>query len=217
MRGSKNITGQVITSLIGGLFMAGSAFAVPVTFNLRDTTAFADIEDGSVVRDGITATLTPLVAGNLGVLNQTASAFGINAANIVGVGDDDADELDSDEGAESISITFDVDVLWNSFVVSSFGTGEQGLVKIASFGPAAFASTGMHSVSADNLVLAGQSVILGHVAGTGFSFDSFTVDRWFRSTETNPSPTNGVPDAGATVALLGLSLSGLGFFARHRS
>lgn len=30
-------------------------------------------------------------------------------------------------------------------------------------------------------------------------------------------PTNGVPDAGATAALLGLSLSGLGFFARRRS
>jgi len=188
---------------------ANFAGAVPVTFNLLDPTATTEIESGTIVRSGITATLTAVVAGSTGSLNQTASAFGINAADLPNVTNDDSDELDSDEGVESISIRFDVDVLWQALKVSSFGTGEQGSLVVAAFSPVSITATGEHTRTTDNLVLAGQAVVISHVAGTGFSFDSFTVERSERLLAD-------VPDAGSSAMLLGLAFGGLSLIVRRR-
>ena len=202
MRSSKLFTCALFT----GCWVATSnvAHAVPIVFNLRDTTATAEIESGIITRSGIIATLTPLVQGSSGLLNQTASAFGINAALTT----DDSDELDSGAGAESVSMIFNVDVSFLSLSVSLFGSGEQGRLAIAGFAPVAITSTGAHSFNANNVALAGQTVVLSHVAGTGFSFDSFTVERF--------SAAPGVPETGASVVLLGLAFGGLSLVARFR-
>ena len=187
------------------LFLAKhDAFAVPVTFNLRDVGATAEIESGIINRGGIKATLTAAVVGSSGALNQIGSAFGINA-----IGSDSSSELDSAQGAESISIRFDTDVVWKSLVVSSFGSGEQGSITIGSFSPTDIIATGTHNWSANNLLMAGEILTLKHVAGSGFSFDSFIVEKW-----TAPIST---PDAGSSIALLGVALGGLGFVVRRRS
>ncbi len=54
--------------------------AAPITFDLRDTSATAEIESCLINRAGVTAVLTPFVQGSAGVLNQTLAGFGINAA-----------------------------------------------------------------------------------------------------------------------------------------
>lgn len=220
MRGSKNIIGRLITSLICGLFMAGSAFAIPVTFNLRDITAAADIEDGSITRDGLTASLTVLVSGNSGTLNQTTTSFGVDATNN-GIPNDQSALVDGIDGAESISLVFGFDVLFLGANISAFSGTEQALLSIGGSPSISLSDTGAatdaYSFTANNFVPLGSTVTLAWVAGNGFSFDSFTVEQWVRPVDPVNEPGSAVPDAGATLALLGLSLTGLGLLARRRS
>ena len=61
------------------------------------------------------------------------------------------------------------------------------------------AATDVYNFSANNTVLVGQSIVLAHVAGNGFSFDSFTV--------------SGVPEPSAFIMLL----IGVGIVARYRA
>ena len=148
--------------------------AIPVTFNLRDTAATAEIESGLINRVGIQATLTPSVAGGSGALNQTGSGFGVDATG------DDTDRIDAGGGVESISIVFDTDVLLTGLNLSDFTTSETALLTIASFPALTLtgqsAANDIYSFSANNLILAGQTLVLKWGSGNGFSFDSFTVD-----------------------------------------
>ncbi|MBI1178651.1 VPDSG-CTERM sorting domain-containing protein [bacterium] len=206
MRG-KSISQYVVFTSI--LTVVCSASAVPVQFDLRDTSATSEIESGTIVRSGITATLTPLVDGGSGSLNQTSSGFGINAVG----GGDDTDAIDGDEGAETIAIRFDVDVIWQQFTVSSFGSSDEGRVTIGAFSPVAIGASGSQVFGTNNELVAGNQVLVSYVAGNGFSFDSFTVEPWIRSGTTD---SNSVPDGGATIALLGLSFAGFSLLNRHR-
>jgi len=118
---------------------------------------------------GITATLT----ANSGTLNQTTNRFGVNAT---GSGDD-PDTLDDGEGAESITITFNVDVFLDQIQLSVFSVGEQGSILIAGGTPTPLAGMpqGDDEFDFSNAVLTSQSIVLSWVSGNGFSFDDFSV------------------------------------------
>jgi len=178
-----------LTMLIA--FSAGSLHAIPVTFNLRDTTATADIEDGTISRGGITATLTPFVQANTGSLNQTAGSFGIDAS-----GTDGSSLLDGVAGAEWISIVFDQNVTFTQLTLSALSSGEGGSITLGANALVTLSDTGsgtdVYNFAANNTVTAGQTVLIKWSTGNGFSFDAFTVD----------VPGSSVPDGGETIFLL---------------
>lgn len=207
MKTPARLTQFIVIALLVGPALSFTASAVPVVFNLRDLAFTAEIESGIITRSGIIATLTPLVQGRTGVLNQTGATggFGVDVPNTPG---EVSDNLDAGLGTESISIKFNVDVTWQSLQFSAFSSGEQAFLTIGSFPQLSLTDTGLtpdvYNFSTNNLVLAGQTVILQHGAGNGFSFDSFTVER-----------TTAVPDAGSSLLLLCMSLGGLGIIARR--
>lgn len=140
-----------------------------VQFDLRDSSVEAlDGSDSfSLSAGAITATLSAVVVGGTGVFNRTSTGFGINAS---GSGDD-TDGIDGDNGVESVSITFDFDILLNSISASGFSSSDEGRLVIAGFGPRTIDSSGTFSFITDNIVTAGQSVVLSFSLGNGFSFD----------------------------------------------
>jgi hypothetical protein len=194
--------------------IAGTSHALLIPFDLRDTGATAEIESGTIVRNGVTATLSPLVVGESGSLNQTTSAFGINGIE----SGDDTDTLDArgddagSPGAESISITFDTDILFTQLGLSLFSEGETGSLTINGFASLPLADTGVgsdvYNFASDNLVLTGQTVLLSWGSGNGFSFDNFKID--------TDVPQASVPESGTTLAFLGLGVFGLVLFRRLR-
>lgn len=182
--------------------IAASVQAVPITFNLRDTTKTVEIESGIINRGGVIVTLTPSVSGSGGVLNQTADNFGVNATL-----SDVTDRLDGIAGAESISIVFDKNVLFTGLTLSSFSGAEGASLKINGFLTLPLADTGsgtdVYSFAANNNLAVGQTVQINWASGNGFSFDSFTVEI-----------QTAVPDTGTTAILLSLPL--LGFWTLRR-
>lgn len=161
--------------------------ALPVTFDLRDTTATTEIESGIITRSGLTATLTPHVSGTNGVLNQTAGGFGINAD-----GSDASSEIDDAQGAEWISITFDKDVYLTGLKLSDFSTTEHALLEIGSYSPLSLTGLApaddVYTFNSNNSLLVGQSLLVKFSDGNGFSFDSFTVDPILRSSVPDTLP-----------------------------
>ena len=125
----------------------------------------------SVSAGGITATLT----ANSGVLNQSSIGFGVNAAG----GGDDAARLDGDVLAETITLTFNIDVLLDQLQLSVLSDDEEGSLSIAGGSPISLVNTGSgddeYNFNTNNAVLTTQSVLLAWVSGNGFSFDDFTV------------------------------------------
>ena len=200
-------------ALIGLINVVSSTTTTAVQFDLRDTGATTAIESGSITRDGITATLTAIVEGNAGVLNQTSTGFGVNADG----GGDESARLDGDEGAESISISFDVDVTWTGLLLSLFSAGEGAGVSLPAILNTPLADTGssgdVYSFAADNVVLVGESVVLSWVSGNGFSFDSFEVEPY--EAPTGSTGNNTVPDGGLSALLLVAGLSMVSLCRRH--
>lgn len=198
------------TSIVTFFAWAHSANALPVEFNLLDNSSASvtdEIESGTIVRDGITATLTPIVEGSFGELNQGSSHFGINADG----GADVSNGLDGKEGAESITITFDVDVNWLQLNLSLFSAGEKAALAMSSYPSIALADTGAgkdeYQFNSANYIPAGSSVVLSWVGGNGFSFDSFIVEPR-NSGPDSGSPETSVPDSGSALSLLAISIVG---------
>ena len=183
----------VLTSVCA---LSTQAQAFSITFDLRGP-EIEDIDESAtmaVTKDGLTATLT----ANDGVLNRTAGAFGINAS-----GSDASHLIDNGNGfgiTEFVTIEFDQLVTFDQLVLSSFFGVEEASLTIAGGLPTLLNDTGfstdIYNFSTDNTVPIGQSVILAHSIGNGFSFDEFTV-------------TPAIPEP-ATIALLGIGLAGLG-------
>jgi hypothetical protein len=198
------------TLLLALLF--GCAIALPVsglaiTFNLRDVGAELEIESGTITRGGVTATLLPSVVGSSGVLNQTAGGFGIN-----GAGADVTNLLDGTAGAESISLSFNTNVLFSGLTLSSFSAGESALLKIGAFPTLTLTDTGntpdTFVFNTNNSVIAGQAVVLTFGSGNGFSFDSFTIE---------PVASAAVPETSPGIIGMACLLGVIGFAHRRRS
>jgi hypothetical protein len=186
-----------LLSLASLITLSITPAALAVQFDLRGAAGAAldGMSSGSVLEGGITATVSSQIPG---LLNQISGGFGINAS---GSGDE-THLLDDGSGVtESIGISFDVDVLFTGLALSLFSAGEEGSLLIPGQSPLSLLDTGagddIYTFASNNFVPAGQSVILSHVSGNGFSFDSFTVER------------AAVPVGGSTLPLLLAPLLGL--------
>lgn len=160
------------------------ATAAPITFDLRGAAVDAlagplavDVNSFSLTIDGLTATLAAQPAsfgGNALVLNQTASAFGVNVEGTTcGAGAEDSDELDNGCVGESIDVLFSQGVFLNSLRVSSFGTTDRGTVTMGA-SSYLIAATGLHNLG-NVFLAAGTPMNVAYTAGNGYSFDNFTV------------------------------------------
>lgn len=161
----------------------GSLFAVAcpteaTTFDLLGTEGAA--VDGeasdSVTVDGITATLT---ATPNGVLNGTASNFGINSD-----GADETTRIDDDDDSEVLELIFDQNVNFVSFTVTSSSGATVVAYTVGTVtdtfdfpsGGGTFAITlpgGGELISTSDTLTFG---IDGSSGATGYSLDSFTVE-----------------------------------------
>jgi hypothetical protein len=214
--GGTAVMKKLLALTVSLFFLTGSSFAVPILFDLRDTSATTEIESGTIIRGGVTATLTPFVNGVAGgLLNQTSSSFGINAP---GTGDETA-LIDGTLGIESISMTFSQDILFTGLGLSEFSSRSSG-TDIASLTVGTSAPIllipGIFAFPSSNFVSTGSSVILEWVAYNGISFDLFTIDTDVPSTGTTTGSAASVPESGTTVAFLGLGVFGLILFRRFR-
>lgn len=150
--------------------------APEVVFDLRDRAfTFAEglIEDideqvsFTITRNGVSMTLT----ANQGVLNQTASGFGVNSD---GAGDD-TDGLDGSAGEERISVTFAIAVVFRGVEVSGFSGEDTAGIVIAGGSALSITERGFFDSGAVSLA-AGQAVQIYWVAGNGFTLDAISVD-----------------------------------------
>jgi len=155
-----------------------------------------------MIVSGLTATL----AANDGDLNQTTSAFGINAT---GAGDD-TDGIDGGSGAtEKVTVSFNAGLFVTQIVLASLSSSASDSASLSIAGTAFpyLTDTGsgqdVFNFNANNALATGQTLEIGWISGNGFSFESFTVE--------SRSQKN-VPDSSATLTLLitaFLCLSGL--------
>ncbi|MFK7990073.1 MAG: hypothetical protein AB8I08_28905 [Sandaracinaceae bacterium] len=151
---------------------AGTTVVYPL-----DDRSFTDETTGMTIEDLEAATMMLTVAGvtmtlaaNDGVLNQTASGFGINHSG----GTDDTDGIDGNDGVEVLTVTFGVDVSLTEIDFSSFSSADEGAVVINGGSPTSVTSSGVLDLAGAALT-AGQTLTIAHVAGNGFQVDSITV------------------------------------------
>ncbi len=162
------------------LSMSYTVHATVFTYNLRSSEAsvFLDgVNSGGFVIDILTATFSALPGAQIdGVFNQTGSRFGINTLSS---SDDSSSLIDAVNGfSEFLSVSFSENVLLEKIVLSAFAPGEQAHVLVE--GGSAFLLNGMsHAIDeyyfSDYAINPGEQLILAHVLGNGFSFDSLVV------------------------------------------
>ena len=171
----------VTTLLIGMLSMSPVTLATIVTFDLRDNTVSSDLDGsqfGQLMNSGLGAIFTSLESeGTNSVFNHTSSSFGINTLSTT---------LDSpsliDGGAawsEAVQLVFSELVYLREITLSSFTPLEWASLRVP--GQPEWLLNGQSSARdrysfADILIPAGASLVLSHVAGNGFSLDSFRVE-----------------------------------------
>jgi hypothetical protein len=159
------------------IVVSGSWAHAATMFQLIGSMAVEAVDESasfSLTQDGITATL----AANVGVLNTTTSGFGVNHPRV----GDPTDLLDAFfMDHDSVTVTFNRTIALDQVVLSLFtpSGGELASLTIDGFPPITLApttaATDVYNFSFANTVSVGQSIVLAHVAGNGFSFDSFTV------------------------------------------
>jgi hypothetical protein len=157
--------------LAAALLVAIDGRAGLVGFDLKnDSSVYSRLDDrasGSVTNNGVIVTLT----ASDGVMNRTASGFGINAP-----GTDDTDALNS---GQYIDLVFGADVVFSSLTVSSWGSGDQGQIQ---YGPSLVSSApiaGTGETVFNIAVAANETLRIAAISDTapdnGFSLDGFTV------------------------------------------
>jgi len=157
-----------------GFASAGEASTL---FQLAGSAAVEAVDEApsfSLTVEGITATLT----ANIGVLNTTSTAFGVNHPTT----GDPTDHIDGMFATESVSIVFNLPVRLDQIVLMDFTggtTGDLASLTIDGFAPLTLIPTApaldVYNFSSNNTVPAGQSIVLAWQAGNGFSFNSFSV------------------------------------------
>ncbi len=133
--------------------------------------------EGSIIRLGLIATFT----ANVGTLNVTGSSFGINAP-----GSDVPAVLDTfDETFESITITFNKPVEFKQLTINQFSIGETAKLTVGDNPSLTLVSpqNGTHvydfpnaNLLTENLLAAGQPLVIGSGIGNGFSLEGFQVN-----------------------------------------
>ncbi len=152
------------------ILVSSQATALPVEFDFRSV----EIEDldGAPSLSINKNKLTIILKTDSGVLNRTNSAFGINAT---GSGDD-TDEIDSGSSVvEMLRISFSETVNLLGLTVSKLGSNDSAKLLHGIESLLEFFSSGTHSLNG-SLLLADEEIMLAHVSGNGFSFDSITVE-----------------------------------------
>lgn len=186
-----------------------SAIGGPIFFDLRapEIEDIDEVNSFSLLKDGLTSTLTalpstfnePPLQGL--VLNQTSSSFGINVVGTTCGSMEKSAQIDNGCTGESVEIFFDHNVLLNELKVSIFGSSDEARVDITGAPSIDITSTGNQSLG-DTFLAAGDIFSLVFVAGNGFSFDNFTVER--------------VPEP-STLFLLGTGFVGLVGYTRRKN
>lgn len=165
--------------------------------------AIDDVESGSIIRDGLTITLS----ANSGTLNATSETYGINAT---APGDKTALLDDGSGTPEWITISFDQPIEFTQLTLGLYGTGEEGHLTVGDNEPLALLSTGSGpnvfaftaaAFPLGNFLPAGKTAIIRYVSGNGFSLEGMQVN-------TVPEPT--------TFALSALAMAGLMLRRRDR-
>jgi hypothetical protein len=172
---------RILTACAAILSASSIARADIIPFDLGenlDGLAIDGAASGALTVNGLTATLT----ANIGVLWATSNNFGINAPG----GADEPDLLDADSGtSEFITITFDKPVTFTQLSLGLF-SGTETVDLTLGLNPvvtrtATSAATDVYDFSSDsfpmgNMLTAGQSLIVGHGTGNGFSLEGFQVN-----------------------------------------
>lgn len=154
-----------------------SAGEATTLFQLAGSAAVEAVDEAAsfpLTVGGITATLT----ANVGVLNTTSTAFGVNHPTT----GDPTDHIDGMFAIESVSIVFNLPVRLDQIELSDFtggATGDLATLTIDGFAPLTLIPTApaldVYNFSSNNTVPAGQAIVLTWQAGNGFSFNSFSV------------------------------------------
>lgn len=199
-----------IKFLLTAVTLTATPFVVATaqsTFVFEDQTTtigsgLDDASSGSFTVSGIEISASSLS----GPFNATASNFGINQPT----GGDDTDGIDFAVGggaafAESFTLSFDQDVLLNTFDVSSFGASDEITLLDGGFTVATITSTGETSLGDYNLSSSSLLTVetTAGVFGNGWSFDSITV--------------SAVPEPGTYALLAGTMALGFIMIRRRRS
>jgi len=182
----KLILGILIAPLTIGL--ANSA----VIFSGTDGSLDFDAAMGSSTVSGIRTTLV----ANTGTVNATMVGLGVNSP-ISPDGGDDTNGIDTTLGVETLSISFDVDVIFNSLTVVEVGVNDALDVSFNGVSAASITSSGLTTY--DITLLAGDILEI-------------------TATEPNsPNPNNGVTITQFTVTAVpepsAITLVGLGALA----
>ena len=194
---------RTIFALLGlPVFIA--MLALPVSQVSADVVVFELLNDSNESFDfdaptgsftdpsGLVADFTAIVAGNVGVLNATGASLGVNAENgvILGNPNDDTQQLDEDQGAESIEIAFSgsVSAALTGISIVGFGADDAGTLDIGGVSTAIAAGTGTDLSAFASTELVGDTLTIAFTAGSGGN--GFGVETLTFHVKAVPEPTS---------------------------
>jgi hypothetical protein len=164
------------------VMISGRVSATLLTFDLRD--ASIEALDGESSFNYFVGDVIATISANIGVLNRTSSGFGID---VPGNSCDNSDAIDQgcdSLAAESISVSFNQRVQLVSLALSGLTSGDQALWRMPYFPDQIISTSGTEAAPMKSLIEIGDSFVLSSLQDNmtrtqkGFSFDSFTIQKW---------------------------------------